>query len=154
MKTHKRKRLMVDPKLQIAVLCRVTMYWLVAVTVLCLMAAVQVVLTDSAVGYELLANRVMIAFGPALIASVIALPLLLFDCVRFTNKFAGPMHRLRREVKQLADTGKAEPMDFRKGDFWYDLAVQFNRLAERMQSDFPETASVPEADKLEAAPVA
>jgi hypothetical protein len=108
MKTHNRKRLMVDPKLQIAVLCRVTMYWLVAVTVLCMMAAVQVVLTDSAVGYELLANRVLTAFGPALIASVIALPLLLFDCVRFTNKFAGPMHRLRREVKHCAKLTKMQ----------------------------------------------
>jgi len=143
---------MVDPKLQIAVLCRVTLYWLVAVSILCLLAALQVVLTSSTVGYELLMNRVLVAFGPALIASIIALPLLLLDCVRFTNKFAGPMHRLRSEVEKLADTGEASPINFRKGDFWYDLAEQFNRLASRLQSEVPEQARV--AHERVAEPVA
>ena len=134
MKKHKRSKLFVDPKLQIAVICRVTLYWLVSVAVLALLAAVQVVLSSNAVGYEVLVGRVLTAFGPALIASVIVLPLLLFDSVRFSNKFAGPMFRLRTEMQNLAETGQGTPLKFREGDFWYDLANSYNAIAERMNT--------------------
>ena len=132
-KKSSRRRFFVDPRLQLALVLRVALYWVVCTVVLALLASVQVLLTGGNLGYGVLIDRVLVSFGPALVASVIVLPMLLFDCVRFSNRFAGPMFRLRDQLKQLADTGHAEPVKFRKGDFWYEMAQEFNRVAERMQ---------------------
>lgn len=133
MKDAKRTRLFIDPQVQGRLLCRVVLYWCMAVVVMGTLAGVQVAIEGRQAPFAVVANRTLLAFGPALIAAMIMLPLVLFDALRFSNKFAGPMHRLRREVKRLADGDSYAPIDFRKGDFWYDLAQEFNRLADRLE---------------------
>ncbi|MEX2170435.1 MAG: hypothetical protein WD851_14060 [Pirellulales bacterium] len=132
MKTFKRKRLFVDSPVQGRLLCRVVLYWCLAVAIMGTLAAVQVAIETRHAPFSLVVNRTLLAFGPSLIAAVVMLPLILFDVLRFSNKFAGPMHRLRREMKRLAGGESCAPINFREGDFWYDLAEQFNRLAERL----------------------
>ena len=34
----------------------------------------------------------------------------------------------------MAEGQEVTPLEFRKGDFWDELAVDFNRVAERVQS--------------------
>lgn len=131
MKKSKRHLLLIDPKVQVPLLCRVTFYWLVSLTLMGLLIAIQIGLGSPNASFGVRMTRMVVSFGPALITSVLLLPLLLFDCVRFSNRFAGPMHRLRREFARLADTGEADRLHFREGDFWKDLADQYNRIAER-----------------------
>lgn len=133
MKDAKRTRLFIDPQVQGRFLCRVVFYWCMAVAVMGTLAAVQVAFESRHAPMPIVINRTLLAFGPALIAAVVMLPLVLFDALRFSNRFAGPMHRLRREVKRLADGASYAPIDFRKGDYWYDLAQEFNRLAEQLK---------------------
>jgi hypothetical protein len=155
MKDAKRTRLFIDPQVQGRLLCRVVLYWCMAVVVMGTLAGVQVAIEGRHAPFEVVANRTLLAFGPALIAAVIMLPLILFDALRFSNKFAGPMHRLRREVKRLADGDSYSPIDFRKGDFWYDLAQEFNRLADRLERlDGPIGESSHKLGKVEQEPVA
>ena len=133
MKDAKRTRLFIDSQVQGHLLCRVVCYWCMAVAIMGTLAAVQVAIESRHAPFSVVANRTLLAFGPSLIAAVVMLPLIMFDALRFSNKFAGPMHRLRREVKRLADGDSYAPIDFRKGDFWYDLAQEFNRLADRLE---------------------
>jgi hypothetical protein len=81
--------------------------------------------------------------GPALIASMLVLPIVVVDVVRLSNKFAGPVHRMRRTIKQLADGRVVEPVCLRKEDFWYDFAEDFNRALARMQD--PSSSQVVDA---------
>ena len=133
MNKSKRNLLLVDAKVQTPLLFRVTFYWLISLALMGLLIAIQVGYGSPSASLGLKLTRVLVAFGPALITSMLLLPLLLFDVVRYSNRFAGPMHRLRREFAKLADTGQAEQLDFREGDFWKELADQFNRIADRME---------------------
>ncbi len=133
MKKKKRSRYLVDPKVQVPLLVRMVLYGLAYLGAIASLVGLQVVLSNQDVSSSVLAARVAVSFGPALLASVVMLPLVLFDCVRFSNRFCGPMHRLRGQVAKLVDEGNAEKLTFRRDDFWYELAEQFNRLADKME---------------------
>ena len=53
---------------------------------------------------------------------------------RVTNRFAGPIFRLRRSMRELADGEHVEPVHLRKGDYWQDVADQFNRVIQRVEA--------------------
>lgn len=132
MKRKFRTRLLVDGQLQGALLCRVALYWCVSVAVMVMLAGLQAAWASQNASWPVVINRAMLAFGPALIAAMVVLPFLLFDALRFSLSFAGPMRRLRNEAKRLADGEAVAPINFRKGDYWYDLATEFNRLSEEL----------------------
>ena len=150
MKRRIRTRMLVDPKLQGALLCRTLLYWFLCVTAVLLLAGVQAIWSSQEVSTPLLVSRVALAGGPALIASLLVLPLVAFDSVRFSNKFTGPMHRLRRCASDLADGKAVDPVVFREGDYWEDLAVQFNRLASEISQLRAEKAQPQDGEPAEA----
>jgi hypothetical protein len=84
-------------------------------------------------------------FGPALVASLLLLPLVLFDVIRFSNRFAGPLVRLRRAMRTLARGEQVLPIKFRDGDYWQDFADDFNAVAatvQRYRAAAPPTAEL------------
>ena len=72
---------------------------------------------------------------PALFVSSLALPLALFDLILFSNRFAGPMLNFRRKFNELVEHETAETMHLRHGDFYPDLAENFNKLRDKIQSE-------------------
>lgn len=76
-------------------------------------------------------------YGPALIASLLLLPLVIADIVRLSNQFVGPLLRLRRSMRQLARGEYVEPIEFRDTDFWQDFADEFNGVVARIQEPAP-----------------
>ena len=73
-------------------------------------------------------------YAPSLWAVVLLAPVFLCDLVKLSNRFAGPMVRLRREMRNLAEGRAVAPVRFRDGDFWQDLADDFNRVAQRVEA--------------------
>ena len=63
---------------------------------------------------------------------MVLLPVALIDMARMSNRFAGPILRLRRAVRDLADGREVEPIKFRDHDYWGDFAEDFNRVVARM----------------------
>ncbi|MGI9469527.1 MAG: hypothetical protein ACR2OA_20565 [Rubripirellula sp.] len=59
-------------------------------------------------------------------------PLLAYDLIHISNRFVGPMFRLRRELRKLANGETVGPMFSRQGDFWADASESFNRLREEL----------------------
>ena len=72
-------------------------------------------------------------FAPAAIGSLLLLPIVLVDVLRLSNRFTGPMFRVRRMMGQLARGEHVPPLKFRDGDYWMDFADDFNAVAARMQ---------------------
>ncbi len=72
--------------------------------------------------------------GPSMLAVFVLAPIFLRDLFKLTNRFAGPMVRLRRAMRDLAQGDDVAPIHFRDGDFWKDLATDFNRVVQRMQN--------------------
>jgi hypothetical protein len=144
-KKDQRKHLFVDPKVQGALATRVVLYW-----VMCVLS----------VGLWLLCWRMFIGpeelftgyfddlwffFGPALIASLLLLPLAIFDVIQFSNRFVGPLLRLRRSMRALARGEYVEPLQFRQDDFWQEFAAEFNAVRAKVLDSNPAAKIAQEA---------
>jgi nitrogen fixation/metabolism regulation signal transduction histidine kinase len=77
-------------------------------------------------------SQLAFQIAPVLLATFLVLPIVLLDCVRFSNRFVGPLFRLSRAMDRLADGDRVHNIEFRQGDFWFSIAQSFNRLNERM----------------------
>ena len=77
-------------------------------------------------------------------------PLFAYDLIHISNRFVGPMFRLRRELRKLSNGEAVGPMFSRQGDFWSDASDSFNRLREELLELRQVTADKPEpADRAE-----
>lgn len=59
-------------------------------------------------------------------------PAFIWDALKLSNRFAGPIFRLRPALKALGDGKDGEELKFRQGDFWQDIAASFNRTRDRL----------------------
>jgi hypothetical protein len=55
-----------------------------------------------------------------------------------SNRFVGPLVRLRRSMRKLARGEHVDPICFRDNDFWHDFANEFNAVAARVQKESPK----------------
>jgi hypothetical protein len=86
-------------------------------------------------------SELWVQFGPAAVASLLLLPLVVYDLLQVTNRFAGPIFRLRRSMRDLAQGMPVAPVRFRDGDFWQDFASDFNLVAEKAQNSAAESSN-------------
>ena len=56
-------------------------------------------------------------------------PVFIFDSIKLSNRFVGPMISFRSSLRKLASGDEAPPLTFRRGDFWRELTDDFNRIA-------------------------
>jgi hypothetical protein len=151
-KQFARKRLFVDPRVQGALVMRVIVYWLLCLITITLMLLCWRILTGPARMFYTHFDDMWFFYGPAAIASLLLLPLVVMDVLRLSNRFAGPMLRLRRAMRDLARGQPVEPIEFRGGDFWQDFAQDFNAVAARVQgfpNAEPSDADLPASDAQE-----
>jgi hypothetical protein len=81
--------------------------------------------------------------GPLMLVMVFLLPVFVLDTVKLSHRFAGPVMSLRRAMREVADGKAARKIQFRKNDFWHELADDYNAIADRLngkqsQSNSPE----------------
>ncbi len=143
---HVRKQLFVDPKVQGALVARVLLYWIVCLITITLMLLCWNVLTTPRMFYTFL-DEMWHQYAPALLASFILLPMVVVDVIRLSNRFAGPLFRLRRSMRALARGEHVEPIRFREGDFWHEFAEEFNAVVARLQKEAPATEQTQEEEK-------
>lgn len=63
---------------------------------------------------------------------MLLIPIVAYDLLRLTNRFAGPFFRLRREMQRLARDESETSLRFREGDFWVEIADDFNSVREEL----------------------
>ncbi len=133
-KKSPRQRFYVDPKVQGALAVRVVLYWLTCLVTVALMLLLWQIVTGPARLFYTHLGDLWFFHGPALVASLILLPMVVIDMIRFSNRFAGPLFRLRRSMRALAAGEPVEPLQFRDSDFWQEFAQQFNAVAARVEA--------------------
>jgi hypothetical protein len=112
-------------------LLRVLLYWIVCLSTITLMLLCWSVIHTPRMFYTFL-DDLWFQYGPALIASFVLLPMVMVDIVKLSNRFAGPLMRLRQGMRALARGEEVEPIQFRESDFWREFAEEFNAIAARM----------------------
>jgi hypothetical protein len=137
----RRRIIMIDQKVQGALILRAAMYWIYCLLSVSLMVLCCRVVKGPAGPFSAVATDLLKDYAPALAASLLLLPVVLVDIVRFSHRFVGPMYRLKWAMNSLAEGQPVRRVSFREGDFWIEFADSFNRVLERLQ---PSTES-PEA---------
>jgi hypothetical protein len=131
MNQNRRAFLFVDREVQGALLLRATIYWAFCLISISLMLLCWSAYSGPPRRFIDLTTELYFRYGPAMAASLILLPIVLMDVIRTSNRFVGPVVRLRSALRELAENRPAQPLNFRDDDFWRDMATDFNKAAAR-----------------------
>ena len=138
-----RKRLLVDPSVQGALVGRVAVYWFVClITIFFLLLCWNIISGPARLPWRQL-DSMWFHYGPVFVTSLFVLPIVLVDILRVTNRFAGPMYRVRRVMRDLIAGKEVGKVQFREEDFWKDFAGELNTLiaeVERLRKNQREPA--------------
>lgn len=127
-----RKKVYVDRHVQGGIVLRLAGIWLVTTLLAVVVSALMQFLGDPTIGFEAYVAGLSRYWVPTLMAFGAMLPIAGLHLVRFTHRFVGPIVRLRRLMRELADGKTIQPVKFREKDYWQDLAEEFNRVAEEL----------------------
>jgi HAMP domain-containing protein len=128
-----RKRLITDIQVQGALIVRVVIYWMLCLTAIGTLLFLWQMVVRPLSPIDQQVRELWGLYRPAAVVSLLLLPIVVLDMLRLTNRFAGPLFRLRRAMRDLSQGKAVAPIQFRKGDFWQEFAGDFNAIAARMQ---------------------
>lgn len=131
----KRKRILVDPEVQWAIVARIMLHWMVLLVCLISIGSMVYILagTNGSSFGEAFWSAVKSQRAVAAVMFVLV-PVFIRDTMKLSNRFAGPMYRVRTELKRMAAGEKHRPISFRQGDFWLEAATDFNVVAKEMET--------------------
>lgn len=130
---NQRKQLLIDRNVQGTVARRFLLYWGFCLLTMTLLLFFWRLFFGPPQRAGLTMLQVLREGLPWAAAGAALLPLVACDLLRLTNRFAGPIFRLRRSLETLARGGQQPPLAFRDGDYWLDLADSFNAVQDRMR---------------------
>ena len=130
-----RKKLYVNKEAQGSIIKRGIYQWYFCTSLILMTMAIFIAVKDPSRSALLLVYELWTYFSPAIVASVVVLPLFIYDILKLSHKIAGPLERLSTEMTKLSEGQKVETLRFRHGDYWPELAEKFNELASQVQSE-------------------
>jgi len=131
----KRKRVLIDSEVQWAIGRRLMLHWLLFLA--CLLSINTFLLAVVSLGEQGLGAAIKMGLKaqlPLVSVMLVLLPVFVYDTMKLSNRFAGPMYRLRISIAELARGKPTRPVRFRDGDFWLRAANEFNELRDRVES--------------------
>ena len=144
----RRTKHFIDSNVQGALARRIIVHWLVFMMITSLVAFILQVLTDPFRPIAAHLQDMWWAQGPFLLVMVFGLPVFVFDTIKLSHRFAGPIFALRRAVREVAQGGPARKLKFRRKDFWHELADDYNTMLERFGAFEGETSEVTDDELL------
>ena len=70
---------------------------------------------------------------PAMITSLMVLPIVMLDLLKFSNRFAGPIVNISKKIDQMANGQTIDEISLRKCDFLSDLVGSLNAVSKRLE---------------------
>jgi len=138
---ERRRRYFVDPQVQGALLRQAVYYWFWASATFALIIFVYRVFPALLSGTGQESGRIWYHLSPYMVASAVLFPIVILNAIRFSNRFTGPMVRVRRTLKQLARGETTSMRSFREDDFWSDTADDINEIAALLRKVRPSTSA-------------
>lgn len=130
--TFKRTRLWIDPSLQLGLLVRLTLHLVTCALVLLhvaflyeVMANLPAVLSQGVLTFyrEFFARQ-----APLFVGLLAILPIFLYDMVKFSHRFAGPLYRYRKTLEAMAADKPVQAVKTRKNDLLREWLPVFNAV--------------------------
>ena len=140
----KRRQHYVDSHVQGSLLRRILVHWALFFVIACLAVVVmQALMGDPNLP---MMDRIRNEAGEFVFLGIILLslfPAFMLDTIRFSNRFVGPVARLRRVLRELgSEKEDIEVVKFRDSDFWADVADEFNKVSELVKNQRAEIAQL------------
>lgn len=134
----KRSRLLIDPQVQWSLALRLLGHW--ALLVACLLMVNTMISLMMMAGQKPLVKAFAEALQgqtPLLAVLFVMVPVFIRDTLKLSNRFAGPMYRLRTGLAAVNDPAnpieEVRPIKLREGDFWSAAADDYNKVLDRMK---------------------
>lgn len=137
----RRHQMIADRRIQGALLAHTAIYWFYCLFSVTLIAVCWIIFTKQPESSAELFTQLWLNCGPALLGSVLLLPLVLLDCLRLSSRFAGPMVRMQRVMRELAAGETPPAFALRPGDYWMEFADNMNVVMARLREQDQELRS-------------
>ena len=133
---YNRKRIFVDRKVQGALALRVFFHWLLFCGVLSVILPIWQLLTaGNPLAFSTQACiKMWVKNIPLFVVLAMIFPAFAGDTIRLSNRFAGPISRLRQTMRRITKGEEVGDLKFRDGDFWSELATDFNAMRHKLES--------------------
>lgn len=133
--SNKRGQVLVDKTVQWALARRIIAHWCIFFALsLISLGAIELLFGDHSLS---LTGHLAVLWGKYaffVILMVSVLPTFIYDSLKLSNRFAGPIMRLRESISSLAKGEEVKELKFRDDDFWRELSDDFNAVAQRVNS--------------------
>jgi hypothetical protein len=142
--TTKRRKALVDPEVQGGILRKIVTHWVLffICNAMALMIWIRLFEQPDADWGQTFGDTVH-RFLPFFIITMALIPAFVWDTLKLTNRFAGPILRLRTALADASEGRAVAPLHFRTNDFWQEIAQNFNQV---MGSRTPQDNQVSERD--------
>jgi len=133
MPKEKRKKFLVHGGIQMAILRRMLLQWFLFIAIAGLLSfLVQFMVNPFQTGAET-NNHFRVLLASQLVASFCLVPLFMADSLSQSNRFVGPIVRLKSYLRSV-ESNNPTPLSFREGDHWNELTDEVNTMFERLRA--------------------
>jgi hypothetical protein len=137
MQYRKRECLLVDSKVQGSLILRVIGYWFACIVTIELLNLSWLIATgpdqptfaDALLNHDWRPSYIRVAAGAVLLSAIV------YDMLRFSNRFAGPVFRMQRALRNVEQNGTVESVRLRENDYWQDFAADLNLALAKLASE-------------------
>lgn len=130
----KRTRLFVDNKVQGSLIRQLVIHWSLACFLIFLyLFALQAFANGFALGFKDSVSALWQQYGLLAVVMLVISPVFIFDSMKLSNRFVGPMISFRSALKKLANGEDPESINFRQNDFWKELTNDLNRVSAELK---------------------
>ncbi len=131
----RRTRALVDSEVQGGVLRKITVHWILLFVCNTLALMIWLRLFERPdVGWGETLRECWTRFLPFFIVTCALIPAFVLDTLKLTNRFAGPISRLRVSLRAASEGRRVKPLHFRTTDYWAEIAENFNKVM-RLRGD-------------------
>ncbi|MCP4783786.1 MAG: hypothetical protein GY903_19725 [Fuerstiella sp.] len=134
-KNNLRKKAVADARVQWTLALRVILHFFVFVCAGAFFGLINQFFKNPFGGLAANVNTFWQQSGPMLLALVCLMPVFIRDTLTLSNRVAGPIYRLRENIRRIGNGEEVPPLKFRDKDMWDDVPELFNRMTERLQSE-------------------
>lgn len=132
----RRMQNLVDREVQTSLARRLLLHWLLFLIATSLSVLMWVRLIEAPTdSWQTVINMSIGRLIPLAVTAVVLLPMFIKDSITLSNRFAGPVVRVRRALADFADGKSIEPVELRQGDFWKSLAHEVNRVTRKVENE-------------------
>lgn len=130
-----RKRLFVDAKVQGSLVRQLAMHWALACFLIFLyLFTLQTFAHGFTLSFQENLSMLWRQYGMLLLVILVISPVFIYDSIKLSNRFVGPMIKFRRALGKLAKGEDTGDITFRENDFWKELTEDFNVIADELKN--------------------